>query len=33
MTVFFAYTRLSGGAVRTMRVNHPRNLLGQAFKG
>ncbi len=33
MNTYFAYTRLSGGSVRTMRVNSPRNMLGLAFKG
>ncbi len=33
MNTFFVYMRLSGGSIRTMRVNHPRNVLGLAFKG
>jgi hypothetical protein len=33
MTAVFAYTRLSGGSIRTMRVNNPRRLIGLAFWG
>ncbi len=33
MNTYFAYTRLSGGSIRAMRVSYPRNLLGLAFRG
>lgn len=33
MNTFSVNMRLSGGLVRTMRVNYPRNLLGLAFRG